>query len=159
MIWFHHGDDLWHVLFKDWSHVSQSGGLSLQCYNSGCQFWPNIKVRFRWWGHLATSPVVSDTALTHQLCRRDFPQRLKVLKQVKCLLEWKEYSYLWTGTEAESCPCGGLNHFYGAFLPGFLWPIILICLVHSPYLVYLRILPGMHTHLLVKVDPTKKASG
>ena len=62
---------------------------------TGCQFWPNIKVRFRWWRHLATSPVVSDTALTHQLCRREFPQRLKVLKQVKCLLEWKEYSYLY----------------------------------------------------------------
>ena len=34
-----------------------------------------------------------------------------------------------------------LNHLYGAFLPGFLWPIILICLVHTPCLVYLRIFP------------------
>ena len=37
---------------------------------------------------------------------------------------------------------GSLNYFYGAFLPGFLWPIILTCLVNSPYLVYFRILSG-----------------
>ena len=30
--------------------------------------------------------------------------------------------------------CGSLNHVYGLFLPVFLWPIILIYLVHSPYL-------------------------
>ena len=35
----------------------------------------------------------------------------------------------------------GLNYFNGAFLLGFLWRIILICLVPSPYLAYLRILP------------------
>ena len=28
--------------------------------------------------------------------------------------------------------CGSLNHLYGAFLPGFLWPIILLYLVLSP---------------------------
>ena len=36
--------------------------------------------------------------------------------------------------------CGSLNYFYGVFLLDFLWPIILIFLDHSPYLVYLRIL-------------------
>ena len=41
----------------------------------------------------------------------------------------------------ESHPPGCLIHFCGAFLLGFLWPVILICLVLSPYLVYLRILP------------------
>ena len=54
---------------------------------------------------------------------------------------------------------GSLNHFYGAFLPGFLWPIILICLVHSSYLVYLRILPFVHMHLLARMDFTKKMNG
>ena len=43
--------------------------------------------------------------------------------------------------------------------PCFLWLIILICLAHSPYFLYLRILPCVRTHLLAKVDPTKKASG
>ena len=43
--------------------------------------------------------------------------------------------------ERESRPRGSLNHFYGPFLPGFLWPIALFCLVLSPELVYLRVLP------------------
>ena len=42
--------------------------------------------------------------------------------------------------QRESCPRGSLNHLYGAFLLGFLWPIILLCLALSPYLVYLRVL-------------------
>ena len=54
---------------------------------------------------------------------------------------------------------GSLNYFYGAFLPGFLWPIILICLVLSLYLVYLRILPCRHTHLLAKMNSTKNVYG
>ena len=39
-----------------------------------------------------------------------------------------------TGTDSERAtelqPHGGLNHFYGAFRPDFLWQIILISLVH-----------------------------
>ena len=49
---------------------------------------------------------------------------------------------------AESHPHDGLNHFYGTFLPGFLWPTILICLVHSLYFVHLGILPCVHMCLL-----------
>ena len=56
-------------------------------------------------------------------------------------------------------PCGSSNYFYGVFLPGFLWPIILICLVHSPYLGYLRTLLCMCMHLLTKMDFTEKVSG
>ena len=59
---------------------------------------------------------------------------------------------------AESHPHGSLNYVYGVFLPGFLCPIILICLVHSLYLVYLRILPCVRTRLLAKMDPTEKLS-
>ena len=50
--------------------------------------------------------------------------------------------------ERESRPCGGLNHLCVAFLPGFLWPVILLCLVLSPYLVYLRVLPCVRTYAL-----------
>ena len=60
---------------------------------------------------------------------------------------------------AESHPRANLNYFYGTFLLGFLWPIIMICLVHSPYLIYLRIFPCVYTHPLAKVSSTKKASG
>ena len=54
----------------------------------------------------------------------------------------KSTEYMWVDTWAdserervpESHPGGSLNYFYGAFLLGVLWPIILVCLVHSPYL-------------------------
>ena len=58
------------------------------------------------------------------------------------------------GRVPELGPCGGLNRLDRAFLPVFLWPIILICLVHSPYLVHHRTLPCLRTHLLAKIDPT-----
>ena len=54
---------------------------------------------------------------------------------------------------------GSLNHLYGAFLLVFLWSVILICLVHCPYLVYLSILPCVNTHLLAKMDPNANVSG
>ena len=54
---------------------------------------------------------------------------------------------------------GSVNQFYGALLLDFLWPIVLICLVQRPYLVYLRILPYVHTQLLGKMDSTSEAYG
>ena len=48
------------------------------------------------------------------------------------------------------------SHFYGAFLLGFFWQIILIRQIQSPYLVYLRILPCVHMHLLAKKVSTAK---
>ena len=54
---------------------------------------------------------------------------------------------------AESQPHGSLNYFYGTFLPGFLWPVILICLVHCLYLVYLRTLPCVHASLGPRLTP------
>ena len=47
----------------------------------------------------------------------------------------------------------------GAFLLGFLWRIILLCLVLSLYLVYFRILPWVHAHLLAKMDSSKEDYG
>ena len=51
------------------------------------------------------------------------------------------------GSEKVLRACGSLNHIYGAFLPCFPWPIILLCLALSPYLVYLRVLPCVRTSL------------
>ena len=65
--------------------------------------------------------------------------------------------YMWidrnrlSGRILESHLCSSLNYLYGAFLLGFLWPIILICLVQSPYLVYLRI-PTMCAHASLSQD-------
>jgi len=44
------------------------------------------------------------------------------------------------GLRKTVAPDGSLNHFYGAFLLGFLWSIISICVVLSLFVVYLRIL-------------------
>ena len=46
------------------------------------------------------------------------------------------------------CPGqGSLNHLCGTFLLGFLQPIVLLHLVLSLYLVYLRVLRCVHVHL------------
>ena len=70
---------------------------------------------------------------------------------------------MWINTRAdserESRPRGGLNHVCGAFLPGFLWTVTLLCLVLSPYLVYLGILPRVRAHLLAKMDSSEEACG
>ena len=67
--------------------------------------------------------------------------------------------HTWAGSERESCPRGSLNHFCGAFLLGFLWPIILLCLVLSLYLVYLRVLPSVHAHLWLRWILVKRPMG
>ena len=48
----------------------------------------------QWWKHqiLATRPVVSDKGSGLWLYRKQFPQRQKVVKQIKCLLRGKKYS-------------------------------------------------------------------
>ena len=61
--------------------------------------------------------------------------------------------------EGQSRPNGSLNYIYGAFLLGFLWPVILTFLVHSPYLMCLRILPCVLRHLLAKMNSTAKDCG
>ena len=59
----------------------------------------------------------------------------------------------------ESCFHGSLNYLYGAFLLGFLWPVILLCLLLSLYLVYSNTLPCVCELLLAKVDSSKEAYG
>ena len=80
--------------------------------------------------------MVSDKGPGLQLCRKEFPQRGKVVKQVKCLLGEKKSTVhvdRHMGRLREKipvlCPCGSLNHLYGAFLPVFLCLIIMIGLV------------------------------
>ena len=60
---------------------------------------------------------------------------------------------------AESHPHGSLNYFHEIFLLGFLQSIILIWLVHSSCLVYLKILTCVNMNLLIKINFTKKVSG
>ena len=67
---------------------------------------------------------------------------------------WKD---TWEVSEREPCLHGSLNHLYGAFLPGFLWLIILLCLVLSSYLILLRALSCVHAHILAKIDSSEEA--
>ena len=106
-------------------------------------------------------PVVSDKALAHWLCTNEFPQRQKVVKQVKCLLGGKRVRVnrlTWAGLEREFRSCCGLNDLFRTSLPGFLRPIILVCLVVSLYLVYLGSSP-VCACLLAKMKSSKEAYG
>ena len=58
-----------------------------------------------------------------------------------------------------SHPRGNLSHFYGAFLLGFLWPIISLFLDLSLYWVYFKVLPCVCTHLLAKMVSSEEAYG
>ena len=112
---------------------------------------------------LATRQWSVTRTLVLQFCRKDFPQIWKVVKQIfipnKSTVHVEKHMGGLRGIVPELLPRGSLNHLCGALPPDFLWPIIFICLVHSPCLVYLRILPSVRTHLLAKMDPTEKASG
>ena len=58
-----------------------------------------------------------------------------------------------------SAPSWQFELLFGVLILGFLWPIILIYLAHSLYLVYLWIPPCVRMYLSAKVDFTEKASG
>ena len=63
-----------------------------------------------------TMLVISDRVLAFLLCRES-PQEQKVVKQVKYLVEEKEYMWINTWADSESHPCASLNHLYEPFLP------------------------------------------
>ena len=132
-----------------------SGGLSLK---QGLGSQAETEARSWAWKRkiLALDQWSATRALALQLCRKEFSQRWKVVKQV-FIGRGKKYSTRgqthWRTQRqrvTESHPCGNLNSFYGTFLLGFLWPSVLICLVHSSCLVYLRILPCVRMHLLAR---------
>ena len=127
---------------RDWSQA-----MGVRVLNPNCWTTPGTSAQ---WQVLALRP-----------CRNELPQRRKVVKHVKCLLRRKRVQYVCIDTQADSVlrPRGSLNHLYGAFLPDFLGPIIFPCLVPSLYLVDLRILLRVRSHLSGKVDYSKEAYG
>ena len=94
-------------------------------------------------------------ALALWLCRKDFPQRqsseasevfIKRKKSIVCV--YRHMSRL-RGRLPDLLSCTlSLNYFYGAFLPVSFGQSFWFCLVRSPYLVYLGILPFVFTHPL-----------
>ena len=146
--------------------IAGQGDLSLQQLPKGLDSQPETEVGLQRWEHqiLASRPVISDKGPGLQLCRKEFLQRWKVVKQVfiirkKSTVYGDRYTGRLRGRAPESCPQSSLHYFYGTFLLVSLWPIILICLVQSPYLVYLRILSNVLMHLLAKMDSTEEAYG
>ena len=110
--------------------------------------------------------MVSDKALALWLCREKIPAMIVSNKTSKIFIRRGNKKstvcvdrYIGRFSVAELLPFGSLKYFYGAFLPGFLWPTILIYLVQNPYLVYLRIIPCMNRHLSAKMDSTEKDYG
>ena len=76
----------------------------------------------------------------------------------------KKVQFVWIGTRADSgSPWVALWWQFELRLcgisSGFPLASHLICLVHSPYLVHLRILPDVCMHLLAKMALTTKAYG
>ena len=91
------------------------------------------------------------------------PTKIESMKQVKYLWRGKKSTvcvdrHMGRHREKDSCTIAIWIHLW-CVSPGFLWPIVLIYFVHSPYLVYLRIFPCVHMHLLAKMDFTKKVYG
>ena len=61
--------------------------------------------------------------------------------------------------QRDSCTLMVWNAYTEQYLPGFLWPIILLCLVLSPCLVYLIPPRCVCMHLLAKMDSSEKDYG
>ena len=61
-----------------------------------------------------------------------------------------------TWVDSELHPRGGLNHLYGALLPGFLWPVISLCLVRVCIPFILGSSP-VCVHLLAKMVSREEA--
>ena len=103
-----------------------------------------------------------DKALALRLCRKRMPTKMESSETSKVFCRRKKKSTIHVDTymgRLRGRVCGSLNSFYGAFLPDHLWPIILICLVQGSYLVYLRILSCVRTHLLAKMTSTEEGYG
>ena len=78
---------------------------------------------------------------------------------VQCV--WVDMGGLRKGVDSENCDLRSFKSMtlMGPFLLGFFSPIILICLVQSPYLVHLRVFPYVQVHLGTKMGSSKEAFG
>ena len=114
--------------------------------------------------------MVSDQILALRVCIKELSQRQNVVKQVLGGKKSAVHVDRHTGrvreqhtsltlreseSESKSHPHGNFNQLFRKFL----WPIILICLVLSLYLEYLRVIPCVHVHLSTKVYSREEVQG
>lgn len=145
-----------------------SSGLGLQQLEMGLGFpardWTGS---WQWKDQiLAIRPVVRDKGSDPSALEKRISTKMgsseaseEFFRKKKSTLHVDTHTGRFRGRVPELRPSVSLSYFYVVFPPGFLWPIILTCLVHSPYLMYLRNLPGVHMHLLAKMNSTAKAYG
>ena len=113
---------------------------------------------------LATRPVDSDQGPGPSPLQKRIPTKVESSETSKVFIKRKTSTvrvdrHLGRLRVPELHPRGSLNYFYGVFLMGFPLTNHLICLVHSPHLIDLRIFPCVCTHLLAKMDFTEKVYG
>ena len=86
----------------------------------------------------ATRPEVSDESPGPSALQIGISAKTESSEPRKVFSERKKVQYVWIDnrrTQKESpcvAPALQFELLYGVFLPSFLWPIFLICLVHSP---------------------------
>ena len=157
------GHWFWSRWGTGWGEMGQRVGL--QWSGSGLGSQSETEAGSQLWVHqiLATSPVVSDKGPSPSALLKRISAKIKsseasriFIKRTKSTLHVDRHMGGLRARAAEVHQNCSLNYFYKALLPGFLWPIILICLIHSSYLVNLRILPCVHMHLLARLDFTEK---
>ena len=96
-----------------------------------------ISFRMDWLDLLAVQGALKSLLQHHS-------SKASILRRSAFFIVQLSHPYMTTGKTIALT--SGLNYFNGAFLLGFLWPVVLIYLVPSPYLAYLRILPYACTH-------------
>ena len=113
-----------------WQMVVILDGLSLQRLGSGLGFpardWAGLH------GESTRSYPLDRALLTFQ---KRIPTKtesnetsIEFTKRKKSTINVDRHTGRLKGRVPELCPHGNLNYFYGVFLPGFLWPVIIICL-------------------------------
>ena len=109
---------------------------------------------------LATRPVDSDEGPGPLAWQNRIPTKVESSETSKVFIKRKKVVCVDRHTGRLGVPAlhprGSLNYVYGVFQMGFPLTSRLICLVHSPHLVDLRILPCVHMCLLTKTDFTEK---
>ena len=130
-----------------WSHAASA----LQQLEAGFQPLPVTEVGSQQWEYqiLATRPLVSDKAVALRLCGKRIPARTESSETSTVFIRKKKKQstvLVRVGSERVA-PSWQFKSLIWGISSGFLWPIILICLVQSPYLVYLRVLPCAHASL------------
>ena len=151
------------TISASWPAPLISGGCS--SFKKSFSSRPEIEVRSWQWDHWipATGPGVSDNGPGFSVLQKGVSTKIESSETKYFLGVKNEYSACGqTHGRAqrergiESHPWDSLIYCYGAFLWGFFWPIILICLALSLYLVYVRILPCMYVHLLAKMNSSEE---